>query len=293
MGTLVGLAKTTWLAARGADHTYVQCGSGAIAWGCWGSKAGGRIINSGPGSTKQADAIAGLDERAGITSYLVNGVCHQAANRVLFPAGRLVLLARGYGLSRSIFGPYGRSTTLSPAPFQQHPTVTGDLAPCSTVTGEEIDAEPTSLPEIRYIEKASALYRKFAAAHDDERVDSGPAFRRSVFELDMDRYLGTSLLRSKRRRLLEAKDRLENAHEALIDVLRHENSGSDYVTSFNEMTDEFQDSVAGILGNDEYERFINVERVQRIDVGDPQALEASFGTSVVHRVYPELRSSPR
>lgn len=65
----------------------VACGTLGKVWGCWGGKTGGTALRRAPGSTLRADRIAEPDERAGITCYLINGVCHQAANRILLPAG--------------------------------------------------------------------------------------------------------------------------------------------------------------------------------------------------------------
>ena len=98
MGTLVVMAYPTKLFLNLADHTYVKCGTGGKAWGCWGGNTGGAQLRRADGSTSRADAIAGGNERGGIKCYLINGVCHQAANRILFPAGITVRGARGYDL---------------------------------------------------------------------------------------------------------------------------------------------------------------------------------------------------
>ncbi len=39
--------------------------------------------------------------------YLVTGVCYQTANRILYPAGVLVSMARGYNQSVFFWGTYG------------------------------------------------------------------------------------------------------------------------------------------------------------------------------------------
>src|SRR5216683_2807058 len=106
MGTLVVMRYPTGRALGAADHTYVKCSTGAKAWSCWGNKIGGTELNRWDGSTNRADAIAERNERGGITCYLINGVCHQAANRILSPAGIFVTGARGAGLSIAIFGHY-------------------------------------------------------------------------------------------------------------------------------------------------------------------------------------------
>lgn len=95
MGTLMVMTYPTNLLAKAADHTYVQCGTGNKAWGCWG----GNELRRGTGSTNRADKIAQPDEKAGIKCYLINGVCHQAANRILISAGITVRGARGYNVS--------------------------------------------------------------------------------------------------------------------------------------------------------------------------------------------------
>ena len=77
-------------------------------WGCWGRSAGGTALSgaSGSGSSATADCLSQVNSRAGI-SYAVTGVCHQTANRILDPAQCLVSAARGYGVSRMIYGTYG------------------------------------------------------------------------------------------------------------------------------------------------------------------------------------------
>ena len=74
MGQLIAWHYRTTLFAKLADHTYVTCGDRGKAWSCWGGKQGGTILRQGTGSTEQANAIAGTNERAGITCYLIN-VC--------------------------------------------------------------------------------------------------------------------------------------------------------------------------------------------------------------------------
>ena len=91
MGELVAKRYPTNLAAGLADHTYVECGTGGRAWGCWGGKTGGTELRRGGGSTLRADRIAGTDERG------------SAGHQVGFPAelprtkcdDQLVAIGRG------------------------------------------------------------------------------------------------------------------------------------------------------------------------------------------------------
>ena len=134
MGTLVAMRYATSLFADLADHTYVKCGTGAKAWSCWGGKTGGTELRRGVGSTNQADAIAESNERARISCYLINGVCHQAANRILFAASVTVRGARGYDVSEALFGTYGRPRGpfgTCRSPFNQNTGITGDMPQCT------------------------------------------------------------------------------------------------------------------------------------------------------------------
>jgi hypothetical protein len=164
MGTLVAMHYPTKLAFGAADHTYVMCGTGGKAWSCWGGKTGGAVLRSGSGSTSQADAIAAPNERAGVTCYLINGVCHQAANRILFPAGILVTGAKGYGVSSALFGPYGRPRGplgICSAPFNQHTGVTGDLPACIAPTaGIKVADYARSSQEEAYITRVTQAYQQ-------------------------------------------------------------------------------------------------------------------------------------
>ncbi|AWN36672.1 hypothetical protein DK427_13780 [Methylobacterium radiodurans] len=88
------------------DHTYVTSSLGD-AWGCYGRSAGGMRLVWHPGDRDVADCLARPDQMAGIR-YGVTGVCHQMANRILYPANRiLVSTARGYPWSRKLWRDYG------------------------------------------------------------------------------------------------------------------------------------------------------------------------------------------
>jgi hypothetical protein len=96
------------LGRKRPDHTYVTSDDG-YAWGCWGRSAGGRTICDGPGSSSFADCLSQTNSRAGIV-YGFTGVCHQTANRILFPAGRIVVGARYFYNSMAVYGVFGRGS---------------------------------------------------------------------------------------------------------------------------------------------------------------------------------------
>jgi hypothetical protein len=118
IGTLTGFAINI-VAFPIWDHTFVNSSHGHL-WGCWGRSAGGKQICSGTGNCDQADCLSQPNSQAGIT-YGVTGVCHQTANRILFPALQTVSGARGYRASVFVWGVYGKDSAagqhFSPANF--------------------------------------------------------------------------------------------------------------------------------------------------------------------------------
>jgi hypothetical protein len=76
------------------EHTYVESTHGHV-WPCWGRSAGGRTLCAGIGNTDHADCLSLPNSQAGVI-YGVTGVCHQTANRILYPSGQTVSNASGY-----------------------------------------------------------------------------------------------------------------------------------------------------------------------------------------------------
>ena len=90
-----------------ADHTYVVSSEGDT-WGCFGRTKGRRkqLIAQGAGEVHIALCLSRQDSTAEI-DYGRKGVCHQAANRILYTAGVTVSRAQGFFASAFIFGVYG------------------------------------------------------------------------------------------------------------------------------------------------------------------------------------------
>lgn len=105
------------------DHAYATSDEGD-QWPCHGRSAGGRTICRGAGSSALARCIAQPDLMAGI-DYGVTGVCHQMANRILYPAEILVTTARGYIGSLTIWGSYGVLWPLGPKIVPPWPELEG------------------------------------------------------------------------------------------------------------------------------------------------------------------------
>ena len=285
-----------------ADHTYVRCGNGGAAWGCFGGKTGGEMLNSGTGSTARADAIAGRNEQAGLKCYLINGVCHQAANRILYPAAILVEGARGYGVSSAMFGTYGRPgrSWLNPchSPFNKRSDVTGELPACAEPRAARATrARPAALTGRAAGARGRDYLRLVRRAYDDfyrrprSHVDA-LQFDIRLFERDVRMKLGEKReLGEVYDRLLAVKENVELRLSALELDVEHSRKGPDehaeFIRRFNDITHGFQDELANCLSAARYRTMLEEDRDERIVLADPEVITKLFGEEVVRRVYGE------
>jgi hypothetical protein len=281
MGTLVVKAYPTTLFGNAADHTYVECGTGAVGWSCWGGKTGGTAVRQAGGSTARANEIAEPNERAGITCYLINGVCHQAANRILLPAGITVNGVRGYQLSNALFGTYGRASVWPcRAPFNQHPTTTGDLPAC--VEPPTIVSAPTRTDldeaDARYLADVLAIYLEFdrvlvAPDAREEREN----FHLQLFAQMVDFYLGSGL-GDRRQELIEVRRDTEQRQQKVEEQVTPDGPlRPDLIQEVNDLTLDFQANLAQVTTDDEYERLLQLPKEERIVLADPEVTGHSYG----------------
>ena len=292
MGTLVVMRYATKLFANLADHTYVECGTGGKAWGCWGGKTGGTELRRGTGSTRRANAIAEPNERAGIKCYLINGVCHQAANRILFPAEITVRGARGYDVSESLFGPFGRprgplGTCLSP--FNQHPNVTGDLPECVESRAarqqvwrkaKELSAEDRKR-ERKYIRGALSIYSKDERALRSPKGLPGPDLARFHLKLFMYKAqfsLGDQLDRTLSARLRDIRMSAEWSRMKIEDLfINKEMNVGEFVNALNKETILFQEAAANTLKRDQYKLLFGLKPGETVILADPRIVKKVYG----------------
>jgi len=288
MGVLVVRRYPITQLAQAADHTYVECGTGAKGWSCWGRKTGGDYLRAAPGSTRRADAIAEANERAGITCYLINGVCHQSANRILTAAGITVDGARGYALSVSIFGVYGRprgAVGLCEAPFNRHMSVTGDLDACiqraTTVREQSVsyNADRPDYTDAAYMAQVDRLYEARAVAAAAS-VDDAFAFQMEHFRLLVDHKLGRSaslqMDSTRHVRLMDAREHFERQRLKAEEALSSSRNGRAFVEEFDRLTLQFQADVAEVLEPQVYQTLLNLPPDHRIVLSDPAIVDAIY-----------------
>lgn len=289
MGTLIAFRYPTNLMARLADHTYVACGTLGKAWACWGGKTGGTELRRAPGSTKRADAIAESNERARITCYLINGVCHQAANRILLPAGITVQGARGYWVSTAMFGTYGRPHGvfgLCKAPFNRHAGVSGDLEACIEAVRDrdpvETGASPRA-PELAdpgfqaYLRLVEPLHDATQALIDTlperERIEVLVQEQVREFAAMVDLRLGdgTAFKTRSGQEVLELRGEIERERIALEERWAHDKmEPKAFVEAFDVLTLRFQEEAAAFLDGEIYFRLFGLPPDEPVTLADPE-----------------------
>ena len=301
MGTLAVMHYPTPTFANLADHTYVRCGTGGRAWSCWGGKTGGTELRAGVGSTRRANAIAEPNERGGITCYLINGVCHQSANRILLPAAITAQGARGYEVSEALFGPYGRPRGpfgTCRAPFDQHPGVTGDLPECAdgvrmvrargrSSAARRVRARPPR-QEARYIREVLAVYRRAQPrTRAGVRGLRGPELERfhlRLFMLQVQYRLGSRVGRSRSRWLQDIRLSTERSRMKIEEWYGHrEMTAGEFVRAFNTETVLFQDAAAGALDTTQYHALFGLAPGDTVVLADPRVLRKALRRKAFRR----------
>jgi hypothetical protein len=300
MGTLVVMRYSTSLFANLADHTYVKCGTGGKAWGFWGGKTGGTELRRATGSTKGADAIAEADELARIKCYLINGVCHQAANRILFPAGITVRGARGYDVSEALYGTYGRprgpfGTFL--IPFYKHAEVTGDLPECveTRATRKQVTRKGRTLsPEERsrerkYIKGVLAIYGKDERALGSAKGLSGPdlaGFHLKLFMYKAQYSLGSKLDKTLSAKLQDIRMSAEWSRMKIEDLFTNEEmKTSEFVKALNKETILFQEAAANALKPGQYKLLFGLKPGDTVILADPGIVTKVYGDKYLSPQY--------
>lgn len=285
MGTLVAKRYPAKIPPVGkvADHTYVECGTGKKGWKCFGGKSGGSAFRQGHGSTKQANRIGGSDEDGGLRCYLINGVCHQAANRTLYPASITVEGARGYGVSQAMFSTYGRLGALAcKSPFNKYEDVSGDLAQC--VSGDvdnrleeayRLSArDQLDAAELRAIQTMYQRYGMF----DDHKVaavsaEEAEEFHVQLFAVMAQFRLANLLGDAQLERLLSIRRGIEQRH---MDIEKRHAAGalegSALAVAVNALTIDLQEQFARELTDAQYESLLGLRKGDLIVLADPEVI---------------------
>ena len=284
MGILTGHAIPTLGGL--ADHTYVTC-LGGYAWPCWGRSAGGRAISSGPGSTAQADCFSQTNSHAGLI-YGITGVCHQTANRILWPSQVTVRKAKLYWVSHLIYGTYGTSLSGWLKRLNNCSIVQGEIPECNPRAESEKGEQAVSgydLPEDEldktYLNDLQALYDELPTTSDPEifqgpNISAGfevaePAFMAREVELAANQLLGADFSRDAIRGVQEVQASTAKEIVAVGQaVAQGEMYGGEMAKTINGIAQNALNFCAEILGNEAYIAYMGIEPRETFNLVDQE-----------------------
>jgi len=266
MAKLYGHAvKISWL---GADHTYVTSSDGG-KWGCWGRDSGGREICSGTGSSKRANCLSQSSSHAGII-YGVTGVCHQTANRILYPAAAVVSRASGYWASIIMYGTYGTPNAAALIEWEVRKArckkQSGDLGLKDRAIVFKTRAKAIKEPTIEhgindYLDKVNAIYVKEANKMRITELDTAEKidFLTQELELMVDFKLGAAKDSKKIKALQNLQSSLLHKKEGLDGALIGKDiSAGHYAEQVNVLMMKFMEESNAQLGKEAHTKLFGM-----------------------------------
>ncbi|HXH64433.1 MAG TPA: hypothetical protein VNH42_02860 [Mariprofundaceae bacterium] len=263
-----------------ADHTYVTC-TGGHAWPCWGRSAGGKVICSGTGSSEQANCIAGPASHAGLV-YAITGVCHQTANRVLWPARVLVTAARGYWISSLLYGTYGKGAAAWAALRGGCSALHGELPDCMAPAMGVIAAPAMSADESRYVEQVQAIYAEPPALGEESETMAEPWKGGAMLNRDLTLLAGYRIQAEagspEIKSLIDLRDDF-HYHKGDLDAKMEaaDISVEHYVQEVNAGVVNFQQGCQHALGDKRYAQLTGLEPGDTVELIDPEIAAATLG----------------
>jgi hypothetical protein len=285
MATLRGHAVSTLFGL--ADHTYVTC-VGGYAWGCWGRNSGGRIISTGTGSSAQANCLSWPSSTAGLI-YGVTGVCHQTANRILWPAGITVSRAKGYWASFLAYGTYGTDVPAWLIKIGVCSTSTGEIPQCaakaratpstSKLNAGEAPPDPKDRALVRDIK---ALYLRGVSPQEHKRrsMMKGPADLKiigSETKLVLQHRLGKTVRAANIKDIQTIQMELFSKKEAIAKHLHEGNiSGEELAQKINGAVNKSLKDCLKSLGKENYAKLLELEPGEMVNVVDPKIAAKAY-----------------
>jgi hypothetical protein len=265
----------------GTDHTYVTSSAGHV-WPCWGRHAEGRRICVGDGSAAEGDCLS--RGNSGII-YGVTGLCWQTANRVLYPAGKVVDGAKGYGASLLKFGAYGTNNILASLEWSRRKSGCAPQAPAPPPVRRELRREKaTTMPA--YVEAVDTLQEQFslmeAPASKDGREDAEIDFLQQEFQQWADYKLGAhaaptaKATEAQRSYHANAIRRWRALDQELIGKLI---SAKQYADYFHEEMNGLLKKLAGSLGEEACMKLFGTRPDEGAGIIDANVLAESRGTA--------------
>jgi hypothetical protein len=251
-----------------ADHTYVR--SGDTGWGCWGRDDGGNPICAGPGNYDHANAFSQTDSHAAIR-YGLDGVCHQTANRILYPANVIVSAAHAYWASSWAYGTFGTHNLYAAIVWWKRKREVLGMSEPVPVPGYPYNAAMLS-----FVQQVQTLHASYAATGALNEQSTTPfTLHSQEFDLMLDHRLGHE-------KPLNAVADLHTAHNSFLTQKGELDTAlgnrslqpRDYANRVNQLVANGLATSATLLGRDLHVRLFGLEPGAQVQLIDPEIMAA-------------------
>jgi hypothetical protein len=243
------------------DHVYVASDIGH-EWGCFGRNSGGTMICSGDGDAYFANCLSYPRASNSLGVYLyaaitwgVDGVCHQAANRILYPIGNgglIVAVARGYWLSSTLYDDYGLGT-LVPWPRVTH---CANLHMVQGVGGSSLGGPSVARKDQKNTQLATTIQEIHANVDLNGNED---AVTRAKLEALARVQLGEDFDSTKVAKIAEYRSWWREQQRALGSQLaRGQIDQQTFIASLKNLTQQMAKQCVNVLGESDFERLFGV-----------------------------------
>lgn len=230
--------------------------------------------------------VTGIPEQGGIV-YGVNGVCHQIANRNLYPSTQIVSHAHGYWLSVSVFGTYG--TNVAPSGWLLSSAIASAVAASAAIDWQSRmfvrqrhdDAAGFAAGgqqrEIDYLRSVRSLYTE---AYPDPSINGYPAntdLHTRELDLMFEYRLGSSISSRRLRALRDQHHRylLQKPARSPWESAGGGGGGFDALrvaATINNHFREFTTDIAALLGAELFERLYAIPPDRNPELVDSRIL---------------------
>jgi hypothetical protein len=265
MDTLRGHAiSINWL---GADHTYVTSDSGGV-WPCWGRSEGGVEICSGPGERATAQCLS-EPWSTSLIIYGVTGVCHQTANRILYPSNATVNLAKWYLASTLLYGTYGTDYIVW----------AGKKVACGVPLFGGVDgAGGEGQKSNGYEQEIFELYKKKPDSYERLYSDVVPNFIQHETRLAIKHRLGADYSKEKTKHIFDHHHNIHRRKKELDVRYSKGMVAKDFADEANKIVSEELGGIHKKLGAGDFNKLFGSELGERVIIVDHEAMQGKQGS---------------
>ncbi|WP_136810005.1 hypothetical protein [Desulfosediminicola flagellatus] len=199
--------------------------------------------------------------------YLLDGVCHQVTNQILYLASPRIIVegVRGYWLSQLSFGHYGRNQR----DFLLHVRY---CRYCNKSVNNPVSSKKGSMNNNNYLERLDELLL--------ESIDAGDSKEEMLRKerlFMIDERIGDCVNDNEKEaiiKLMEVADReTEGSHSMLVSK---EITVKAYVKSVNKINRQKFSKIAKLIGPSRFEKLFDCTPSQVVDLGDAEIAAKAF-----------------